>query len=160
MYILAIFNQCSNFCFRQLEYKPSPPPKSSNYKPVPPPKPKHYRPPVRTNSDYDDYSSSPSYYNQRTPPTSSLHRYDEDNGGFDSGHGSSLDRNYDSNGGHYSSRSAAAAQQSFYLNVPPPSERGPQDGLNHDKKGSAFELYRKPEFQPLINQNGRYQPYK
>lgn len=58
------------------------------------------------------------------------------NGGFDSGHGSSLDRTYGrANGSHQ-----------YYYNVVPSPRHNHGLDLAHraDQRGSAFELYKKP----------------
>ncbi|XP_034234792.1 tight junction protein ZO-1-like isoform X3 [Thrips palmi] len=80
--------------------------------------------------------------NNYTPNHNNNNNHSDHNGGFDSGHGSSLDRNYDRSGPQY------------YYNMPPPPARpGPGhhnrepsglDLANREQRGSAFELYKKP----------------
>ncbi|GAB6031940.1 hypothetical protein CHUAL_010327 [Chamberlinius hualienensis] len=77
-------------------------------------------------------------------------RYDDDSGGFDSGQGSSLDRNYDSR--PYTKPTSPTKAGGYYYNVPPPRDLGyhtrEPSGLdlsNRENRGSAFELYKKPE---------------
>lgn len=80
--------------------------------------------------------------NNYTPNHNNNNNHADHNGGFDSGHGSSLDRNYDRSGPQY------------YYNMPPPPPRpGPGhhnrepsglDLANREQRGSAFELYKKP----------------
>jgi hypothetical protein len=94
---------------------------------------------------------------------------DDSNGGFDSGHGSSLDRDYPSGGsgsngsGRYSKSASNRSSSQYYYNIPPQivqqqqqaqsmavesSPRKTGEGLdlskNREYRGSAFELYRKP----------------
>ncbi|XP_066996452.2 tight junction protein ZO-3 isoform X2 [Anabrus simplex] len=82
---------------------------------------------------------------------------EDTNGGFDSGHGSSLDRNYNPT----MSRGGTSGGQ-YYYNIPPPRgapadsyhnhnhhshhNREPSglDLANREQRGSAFELYKKP----------------
>jgi hypothetical protein len=81
--------------------------------------------------------------------------------GFDSGHGSSLDRNYDSFGrssyggkngrgvvvGGNMNGGGGSSSGQYYLNLPPPGVKDPNANgtLDHrEHRGSAFELYKKP----------------
>lgn len=78
------------------------------------------------------------------------------NGGFDSGHGSSLDRTYGRGGGvntnGASNNSNGNNHHQYYYNVVPAPRhshhhREPSGlDLTHraDQRGSAFELYKKP----------------
>lgn len=83
----------------------------------------------------------------------------DDYSGLDSGQGSSLDRKYDTFGRSSYNKAAASARGGYYLNVPPPWDMvsgggggggqhgggpGGRDLPNHDHRGSAFELYKKP----------------
>ncbi|KAK2721760.1 tight junction protein ZO-2-like isoform X3 [Artemia franciscana] len=149
------------------DYKPSPPPKGasvgpvSSYKPVPPPKPRNYnRPPPLSISNGDP---SATYWSHSSPSTSSnpkspvpprsydnyynsynnYPKYEEDSNGFDSGHGSSLDRQ--SYGGLSVRPPSSNNKNQYYYNVPPRDNR-PIDLQHRDQRGSAFELYRKPSY--------------
>uniref|UniRef100_T1J864 ZU5 domain-containing protein n=1 Tax=Strigamia maritima TaxID=126957 RepID=T1J864_STRMM len=86
-------------------------------------------------------------------------RCDSDSAGFDSGQGSSLDRNYDTTH-KTASPSRRGGGGGYYYNVPPPREvahhHRDASGLdlsNRENRGSAFELYKKPNslhgFSPL-----------
>ncbi|XP_049776224.1 tight junction protein ZO-1 isoform X5 [Schistocerca cancellata] len=84
---------------------------------------------------------------------------EETNGGFDSGHGSSLDRNYNPS---VPRTAAGAGGGQYYYNVPPSRNAPPDSVRNHnhhghhnrepsgldlanrEQRGSAFELYKKP----------------
>ncbi|XP_045118000.1 tight junction protein ZO-1-like isoform X7 [Portunus trituberculatus] len=143
--------------YRSSDYKPVPPPKSSNYKPVPPPKPKNYKPQapggmvpgLEGGGIWGDiYTDGRKVYERGTYHTTSNGGLSDDYSGLDSGQGSSLDRKYDTFGrSSYSKVSSSASGRSgCYLNVPPPRDAGVggRDLPNHDHKGSAFELYKKP----------------
>lgn len=72
------------------------------------------------------------------------------NGGFDSGHGSSLDRIY-GRGERVNSANGSSSHQYYYNVIPAPRHshhhREPSGlDLTHraDQRGSAFELYKKP----------------
>ncbi|XP_059472548.1 tight junction protein ZO-1 isoform X4 [Neocloeon triangulifer] len=185
------------------EYKPSPPPKGglpgspsshpTSYKPVPPPKPKNYRPPtMQQNGDAngsDLYwrreeqvshtnNTSSGFYHARSfsvgeAITNGQGTQINGRGDEDSGHGSSLDRNYNHQQQQYQqyhatpphshhnspskSRGGGGGSQ-YYYNVPAAVSNGsrltnghhrsdPSSGLdlaNREQRGSAFELYRKP----------------
>ncbi|KAG8296117.1 Tight junction protein ZO-2 [Homalodisca vitripennis] len=141
---------------------PGPPPPQGGYKPIPPPKPKNYRPPgwqqppppPPNNNNIYNHNKSYSMADNNNY-SSHLHngvmnspsKYSTDNsdlnGGFDSGHGSSLDRTYGrTNGSHHQ----------YYYNVVPaarhnhPHREPSVLDLAHraDQRGSAFELYKKP----------------
>ncbi|CAG7818080.1 unnamed protein product [Allacma fusca] len=123
-------------------YKPAPPPKA--YKPVPPPKPQKI-----AYSNYNSTSAENNYMNGKSPDPSL--NQDHDNGGFDSGHGSSLDRssrNYSKYVYPSNRVTSSSSNQPYYLNVPPPKtpnqQHQPIDLVNREQRGSAFELYRKP----------------
>lgn len=82
------------------------------------------------------------------PPQNGL-KFEEDSGGFDSGHGSSLDRNYDNYGQSPYNKMQPPSRGQYYYNIPPPREyhhREPSglDLTNREQRGSAFELYKKP----------------
>lgn len=149
------------------DYKPMPPPKTSSYRPTPPPKPKSSRgPPPPPGEPYrhlrgpavdsagggldSPLRQTPDWRDSREelaggfPPLSSNGAHD-DAGGFDSGHGSSLDRNYDVTGRTYINMKPTG----YYGGGPPVregagSQPGGLDLANRDQRGSAFELYRKP----------------
>uniref|UniRef100_A0A1B6GRS7 Tight junction protein ZO-1 n=2 Tax=Proconiini TaxID=565685 RepID=A0A1B6GRS7_9HEMI len=141
---------------------PGPTPPQGGYKPIPPPKPKNYRPPgwqqppppPPNNNNIYNHTKSYSMADNNNY-SSHLHngvmnspsKYSTDNsdlnGGFDSGHGSSLDRTYGrTNGSHHQ----------YYYNVVPaarhnhPHREPSVLDLAHraDQRGSAFELYKKP----------------
>lgn len=133
-------------------YKPAPPPKT--YKPVPPPKPQKM---LYTPTKYSGASPvvEGNYMNGKSPDPSLNH--DNDNGGFDSGHGSSLDRSsrnynkyiYSTTPSNNRITPSGSSNQPYYLNVPPPKNQTPSshqpiDLVNREQRGSAFELYRKP----------------
>ena len=133
-----------------------PPPKSgSNYKPIPPPKPKGGRgpPPPPTEPYWRSAPESPLRQAGDSRAASreefAGHTNGEDAGGFDSGHGSSLDRNYESAGRTYMNMKPGGGGGGYYLNVPAPARDPPHtaglDLCNRDQRGSAFELYRKPD---------------
>ncbi|XP_037080628.1 tight junction protein ZO-1-like [Pollicipes pollicipes] len=134
------------------DYKPLPPPKgAAGYKPVPPPKPKSYRGAAGDTYRRGALPDSP----LRKTPDSRGSREDfvgypvngDDSGGFDSGHGSSLDRNYDAAGRTYMNMPpAGAGGQGYYLSGPgaAPHETAGLDLSNREQRGSAFELYKKP----------------
>ncbi|XP_066989183.1 tight junction protein ZO-3-like isoform X18 [Macrobrachium rosenbergii] len=150
---------------RSSDYKPVPPPKSSNYKPVPPPKPKNYKPqPPGSNpitmegglSGWDVYDGR-KLHDRGNYHTTSNGGLSDDYSGLDSGQGSSLDRKYDTFGRSSYSKAATSGRSGYYLNVPPPWDMvsgggqhgggggpGGRDLPNHDHRGSAFELYKKP----------------
>ncbi|CAG0880498.1 unnamed protein product [Darwinula stevensoni] len=123
---------------RAPDYKPIPPPKgiSTGYKPIPPPKPKNYRPLLTKVDDYWPQDEDI----HRSKRGFSTHIQDEDTNGFDSGHGSSLDRNCDSLGRNRNGYRKPST--GYYLNVVPPKEPAPLD--HRENRGSAFELYKKP----------------
>ncbi|XP_064114066.1 tight junction protein ZO-1-like isoform X16 [Macrobrachium nipponense] len=150
--------------YRSSDYKPVPPPKSSNYKPVPPPKPKNYKPqPPGSNpitmegglSGWDVYDGR-KLHDRGNYHTTSNGGLSDDYSGLDSGQGSSLDRKYDTFGRSSYSKAATSGRSGYYLNVPPPWDMvsgggqhggggpGGRDLPNHDHRGSAFELYKKP----------------
>ncbi len=158
--------------YRYADYKPVPPPKTAVYKPVPPPKPKSF---PRTQSqpatsaktqhinnegNYMNSGNNYSHYNGNSNYRASNNYHDDgdSNGGFDSGQGSSLDREYNDH------RYANPPQQQqvnnnsrgqYYYNLPQRQQQQQQhssprksgDGLdlsNREYRGSAFELYKKP----------------
>ncbi|XP_042227786.1 tight junction protein ZO-1-like isoform X8 [Homarus americanus] len=152
--------------YRSSDYKPLPPPKSNNYKPVPPPKPKNYKPQppgsIPTSVEggvggWDMYMDGRKAYERGNYHTTSNGGLSDDYSGLDSGQGSSLDRKYDTFGrsSYGKVTSAASGRSGYYLNVPPPRDMVPGGGQhgggpggrdlpNHDHRGSAFELYKKP----------------
>ncbi|XP_076054109.1 zonula occludens-like protein polychaetoid isoform X19 [Oratosquilla oratoria] len=157
--------------YRYSDYKPLPPPKSSaNYKPVPPPKPKNYKPQAPPSSSssaghdsglggYGICSDVRKTYDRGPYHASSNGGLSDDYSGLDSGQGSSLDRKYDTFGrSSYSKVVTSTGRTGYYLNVPPPRDGnqgggggggggggpGGRDLPNHDYRGSAFELYKKP----------------
>ncbi|XP_071514344.1 tight junction protein ZO-3 isoform X16 [Panulirus ornatus] len=151
--------------YRSSDYKPLPPPKSSNYKPVPPPKPKNYKPQapgsIPTSMEGGvggwEYMDGRKAYERGTYHTTSNGGLSDDYSGLDSGQGSSLDRKYDTFGrsSYNKVTSSASGRSAYYLNVPPPRDMVPGSGQhgggpggrdlpNHDHRGSAFELYKKP----------------
>lgn len=85
-------------------------------------------------------------------PSSKYSVENSDSNGFDSGHGSSLDRStYDRRTG--SSAIGGSGSSQYYYNVAIPSNnnnikhhREPSglDLAHRDQRGSAFELYKKP----------------
>ena len=125
---------------------------AAGYKPVPPPKPKAYRrggpgdSPLRAGNprggsgggrdDFAAYSANGA----------------DDSAGFDSGHGSSLDRNYEPAGGRgyvgVPSPAGGGGQGYSYLGTSPAAGGGIDpaglDLATRDQRGSAFELYKKP----------------
>ncbi|KAF2358834.1 Guanylate kinase/L-type calcium channel beta subunit [Trinorchestia longiramus] len=130
--------------------KPAPPSKGGVGKPVPPPKPRHH---PRGGGDPQQQQQQQGGWlrDGQTAGGASNGRLSDDYSAIDSGHGSSLERKCDTFGrsGGYPKQSQGS--QGFYLNVPMPSNRGdgpkPGPGLelpNHDHRGSAFELYKKP----------------
>ncbi|XP_065220947.1 tight junction protein ZO-2 isoform X3 [Planococcus citri] len=155
--------------------KPLPPPKApQSYKPVPPPKPKNYRPPNQhaqqssqpyfqhsTIKEMNGYQHAKSYsmadatsnnYSTHIPngitssPSSKYSIDNSDSNGFDSGHGSSLDRStYDRRTGMSSNSSQ------YYYNVAPSNKHQRElsglDLTHREQRGSAFELYKKPSEQ-------------
>ncbi|XP_072152652.1 tight junction protein ZO-3 isoform X3 [Bemisia tabaci] len=149
--------------------KPLPPPKApQSYKPIPPPKPKNYRPPasqqyqtyqtatVKETAPYQhakSYSIAENNYGSHltngVPPSPGKYSSDtNDNGGFDSGHGSSLDRTYDHRSDNRSMDHHRSPSQ-YYYNVSRRHNhhhREPSglDLTHRDQRGSAFELYKKP----------------
>ncbi|XP_037082457.1 tight junction protein ZO-1-like [Pollicipes pollicipes] len=142
------------------DYKLMPPPKSGpTYKPIPPPKPKGGRgAPPPTGEAHRRPAGAPDSPLRKTPDSRGS-REDfagyltngDDGGGFDSGHGSSLDRNCDLAGRTYMNMNVKpAGAPGYYLNAPPPgsAREPPQPGgldlSTRDQRGSAFELYRKP----------------
>ncbi|XP_063232156.1 LOW QUALITY PROTEIN: tight junction protein ZO-1 [Bacillus rossius redtenbacheri] len=153
--------------FRPGDYKPPPPPKTAAYKPVPPPKPKNYRPPQPEGvggapghqppwgrgepAGYDQacqhaksYSAAGGLDAGNFPPAHQ-NGGDDVNGGFDSGHGSSLDRNYNPSlhrGGqcHYGGGGGGAPGAARDCR----EAAGGLDLANREQRGSAFELYKKP----------------
>ncbi|XP_069952177.1 tight junction protein ZO-1 isoform X2 [Cherax quadricarinatus] len=149
--------------YRSSDYKPLPPPKSSNYKPVPPPKPKNYKPQapgsIPTSVEggvgpWEMYMDGRKAYDRGAYHTTSNGGLSDDYSGLDSGQGSSLDRKYDTFG-RSSYNKVASGRSGYYLNVPPPRDIVPgssqhgggpagRDLPNHDHRGSAFELYKKP----------------
>ncbi|XP_042862802.1 tight junction protein ZO-1-like isoform X13 [Penaeus japonicus] len=145
--------------YRSSDYKPLPPPKSSNYKPVPPPKPKNYKPQPPGSieggmSPWDMYADARKAYERGAYHTTSNGGLSDDYSGLDSGQGSSLDRKYDTFGRSSHKVASSGSRSGYYLNVPPPRDMalgggqggGPagRDLPNHDHRGSAFELYKKP----------------
>ncbi len=106
----------------------------------PPPAPSG-APSAEYNNHYNGQYSSSSYHS--TPNG----RYEDDSHGFDSGQGSSLDREYND---RYASNNSSKGQ--YYYNLPQhqkpvESPRKSGDGLdltNREYRGSAFELYKKP----------------
>ncbi|KAK4292853.1 hypothetical protein Pmani_034414 [Petrolisthes manimaculis] len=160
-------NYRSDDPYRTSDYKPIPPPKSSNYKPVPPPKPKNYKPQVpgggmdSGGGGWDAYIDGRKVYERGNYHTTSNGGLSDDYSGLDSGQGSSLDRKYDTFGrSSYGKQvpTSASGRSGYYLNVPPPRDLLPGGGQhgsgagagargdlpNHDHRGSAFELYKKP----------------
>ncbi|XP_043213913.1 tight junction protein ZO-1-like isoform X2 [Amphibalanus amphitrite] len=115
---------------------------SSAYKPVPPPKPKLYR---RGGGPGD------SPLRQSADPRGSRDEFaayaangGDDSAGFDSGHGSSLDRNCEPAGG---GRGYMSGGPGYYLGTSPAAGVPDPAGLDlatRDQRGSAFELYKKP----------------
>ncbi|XP_043195405.1 tight junction protein ZO-1-like [Amphibalanus amphitrite] len=147
------------------DYRPMPPPKSgSNYKPIPPPKPKGGRgPPPSAGDPYwrggpESAPRPPADSRAASREDFSYTNGEEPGGGFDSGHGSSLDRNYDPAGRTYINMKPASGGAGYYLNVPgAPREPPPTAGLdlcNRDQRGSAFELYRKPDNARYLSSDG------
>ncbi|KFM71564.1 Tight junction protein ZO-1, partial [Stegodyphus mimosarum] len=129
--------------------------------------PKHSPPPPVPDDQHDGY---------RNPPLGSpsrRHYKSDDNGGFDSGRGSSLDRNYDvrsytkamgnppswpavhmNGGGPYHNVSYRGPPRRDPIYPPPydhhssPPQPPPSsliDLSNRENRGSAFELYKKPD---------------
>ena len=154
-----------------------PPPKTALYKPVPPPKPKSYpqqsqaavgmnegnymnsgpmQQATNGGGHYHEYSTSHSqggangqHQQPYAPPVYHNSREETDSNGFDSGQGSSLDREF--NGQQQQQRCYANPTDAnqYYYNLPPSSPpRKSGEGLdltgNREYRGSAFELYRKP----------------
>ncbi|XP_069976893.1 tight junction protein ZO-1 isoform X9 [Penaeus vannamei] len=146
--------------YRSSDYKPLPPPKSSNYKPVPPPKPKNYKPQPPGSIEggmgsWDMYADARKAYERGAYHTTSNGGLSDDYSGLDSGQGSSLDRKYDTFGRSSHKVASSGSRSGYYLNVPPPRDMalagggqgggpGGRDLPNHDHRGSAFELYKKP----------------
>ncbi|XP_047738388.1 tight junction protein ZO-2 [Hyalella azteca] len=137
--------------------KPAPPPKSSMAKPVPPPKPRH-----------QPRGDVPQPWGAREGQTmlgASNGRLSDDYSAIDSGHGSSLERKADTfTKSPYQKQTQGS--QGFYLNVPMPGSRGegPKStpGMelpNHDHRGSAFELYKKPTDPRARSQQPQQQPH-
>lgn len=136
---------------RTSDLSPSrPPPPSSEFRMQPPPPPSFY-----TAKSYSIVDPSQSV-NLTEQNINHKNRYDDDNGGFDSGQGSSLDRNYETrnftNPTSPSKIGGGGGGGGYYYNVPPPRDlsyhgREPSglDLSNRENRGSAFELYKKPE---------------
>ncbi|CAL4145261.1 unnamed protein product, partial [Meganyctiphanes norvegica] len=144
--------------YRSSDYKPLPPPKSNNYKPVPPPKPRNYKQqtPDSGMGGWGMYESRKNY-DRTSYHTNNNGGLSDDYSGLDSGQGSSLDRKYDTFGrsSYGKMGTGGAGRTGYYLNVPPPRDMnnqgshsgggpGGRDLPNHDHRGSAFELYKKP----------------
>ncbi|XP_046452173.1 tight junction protein ZO-1-like isoform X4 [Daphnia pulex] len=123
------------------------------------------------NNHHGYYSHGPPSSNTASAIHNGINSYryeDDTNGGFDSGHGSSLDRHsYGANSLYGkappppppvngSNRNNEAGQ--YYYNIPPPRENNQKHQQQHqsrdggrldlaqhrDQRGSAFELYKKP----------------
>ena len=108
------------------------------------------RPKVEEYNNNDPYATYGTVKKYPPPVTNGMTMIvNDDDGasnGFDSGHGSSLDRNYDSFGrnGYGKSRGGGSNGQ-YYLNLPPPKDPKANGTLDHrEHRGSAFELYKKP----------------
>ncbi|KAG8191357.1 hypothetical protein JTE90_006102 [Oedothorax gibbosus] len=175
---------------RMSDGRPVPPPKPGQYQQPPPPKwgqepgqtdfspePPPYSS-QRSRNSLDFNCSPPAYYTQRNvyepctprggpPPRSQQPQppyKGQDDGGFDSGRGSSLDRNYDVTARYVGGKGGNWQNGGPYHNVPyrggrrdpmypppydhhsSPPQPPPSSLLNHhENRGSAFELYKKPK---------------
>lgn len=101
-------------------------------------------------------NNSQKVFGYQSMPGGNVDDHDSNNG-FDSGQGSSLDREYNNpsynhhrqsigNLGHVSNISSSQNSEQYYCNLPPP-KKDLVDGLdlsNREYRGSAFELYKKP----------------
>ncbi|KAK7073932.1 hypothetical protein SK128_007952 [Halocaridina rubra] len=105
-------------------------------------------------SGWDTYGDTRKIVDRGNYHTTSNGGLSDDYSGLDSGQGSSLDRKYDTFGRSSYSK-VASGRSGYYLNVPPPWDMvsstqhggggpGGRDLPNHDHRGSAFELYKKP----------------
>lgn len=135
---------------------------------LPPPPPKHSPPPPVPDENRDNYRNQP-----LNSPSRRQYKVENDSSGFDSGRGSSLDRNYDvrsypkpgnppswpnvhvNGGGPYHNvpfrGGGASRREPIYPppydhhSSPPPPPTSLLDLSNRENRGSAFELYKKPD---------------
>ena len=111
---------------------------------MPPPKPKTYRRPAPGDSPLRQ-TSDPRGGREEFSPYAANGA--DDSAGFDSGHGSSLDRNYEPAGASRGyGAPVSSAGQGYYLGTSPSSgaDAAGLDLATRDQRGSAFELYKKP----------------